>query len=122
MKTNASQALRALREQAMALVFLLAALVSILCVGLICVFLFANGIPAMREIGVLDFLLGRTWKPGNDIYGIFPMIVGSVYVTGGALALGVPLALLTAMYLAYFCLDGLYRFLKPAVELLAGIP
>ena len=122
MKRNASQALRALREWAMALVFLLAALVSILCVGLICVFIFANGIPAIREIGVPDFLLGRTWKPGNDIYGIFPMIVGSVYVTGGALALGVPLALLTAVYLAYFCPDGLYCFLKPAVELLAGIP
>ena len=122
MKNSTSQALRALRERGMALVFLLAALVSILCVGLICVFLFANGIPAMREIGVLDFLLGRTWKPGNDIYGIFPMIIGSVYVTGGALLLGVPIALLTAVYLAYFCPDGLYRLLKPAVELLAGIP
>lgn len=126
MEKNTSQALRtrllAIREKGMALVFLLAALVSILCVGLICVFLFANGIPAMREIGVLDFLLGRTWKPGNDIYGIFPMIIGSVYVTGGALLLGVPIALLTAVYLAYFCPDGLYRLLKPAVELLAGIP
>ena len=126
MDKNTSQSLRtllaAIREKGMALVFLLAALVSILCVGLICVFLFANGIPAMREIGVLDFLLGRTWKPGNDIYGIFPMIIGSVYVTGGALLLGVPIALLTAVYLAYFCPDGLYRLLKPAVELLAGIP
>ena len=126
MEKNTSQALRtllaAIWEKGMALVFLLAALVSILCVGLICVFLFANGIPAMREIGVLDFLLGRTWKPGNDIYGIFPMIIGSVYVTDGALLLGVPIALLTAVYLAYFCPDGLYRLLKPAVELLAGIP
>ena len=126
MEKNTSQTLRtrllAIREKGMALVFLLAALVSILCVGLICVFLFANGIPAIREIGVPEFLLGRTWKPGNDIYGIFPMIVGSVYVTGGALLLGVPIALLTAVYLAYFCPDGLYRFLKPAVELLAGIP
>lgn len=126
MGKNTSQALLtrllAIREKGMALVFLLAALVSILCVGLICVFLFANGIPAMREIGVPEFLLGRTWKPGNDIYGIFPMIVGSVYVTGGALLLGVPIALLTAVYLAYFCPDRLYRLLKPAVELLAGIP
>ena len=126
MEKNTSQALctllAAIREKGMALVFLLAALVSILCVGLICIFLFANGIPAIREIGVPEFLLGRTWKPGNDIYGIFPMIVGSVYVTGGALLLGVPIALLTAVYLAYFCPDGLYRLLKPAVELLAGIP
>ena len=126
MEKNTSQSLRTLlaviREKGMALVFLFAALVSILCVGLICVFLFANGIPAIREIGVPEFLLGRTWKPGNDIYGIFPMIVGSVYVTGGALLLGVPIALLSAVYLAYFCPDGLYRLLKPAVELLAGIP
>lgn len=126
MDKNTSQSLRTLlaviREKGMALVFLLAALVSILCVGLICIFLFANGIPAIREIGVPEFLLGRTWKPGNDIYGIFPMIIGSVYVTGGALLLGVPIALLTAVYLAYFCPDGLYRLLKPAVELLAGIP
>ena len=126
MEKNTSQALRtllaAIGEKGMALVLLLAALVSILCVGLICVFLFANGIPAMRTIGLPEFLLGRTWKPGNDIYGIFPMIVGSVYVTGGALLLGVPIALLTAVYLAYFCPKGLYRFLKPAVELLAGIP
>lgn len=106
----------------MELVFLLAALVSVLCVGLICTFLFASGIPAMREIGLCDFMLGKTWKPGNDIYGIFPMIVGSVCVTGGALALGVPIALLTAVYLAYFCPDRLYRVLRPAVELLAGIP
>ena len=74
------------------------------------------------EIGVLKFLSGTRWKPGADIYGIFPMIVGSVYVTAGALLLGVPVALLTAVYLAFFCPKGLYRVLKPAVELLAGIP
>ena len=111
-----------LRETAMRIVFLLAACVSVVCVALICVFLLANGLPAIAEIGPLKFLTGRTWKPGADIYGIFPMIMGSVYVTGGALLLGVPIALLTAVYLAYFCPDGLYRLLKPAVELLAGIP
>ena len=93
-----------------------------LCVALICAFLLANGLPAMGEIGVLKFLSGTRWKPGADIYGIFPMIVGSVYVTAGALLLGVPVALLTAVYLAFFCPKGLYRVLKPAVELLAGIP
>ena len=99
-----------------------AACVSVLCVALICAFLLANGLPAMGEIGVLKFLSGTRWKPGADIYGIFPMIVGSVYVTAGALLLGVPVALLTAVYLAFFCPKGLYRVLKPAVELLAGIP
>lgn len=106
----------------MGFVFLAAALMSILCVALICIFLFANGMPAIMEIGPLQFLLGKTWRPGNDIYGIFPMIVGSIYVTGGALILGVPVALLTAIYLAFFCPEKIYRIVKPAVELLAGIP
>ena len=66
------------KEKIMEIVFLLAACVSILAVALICVFLFANGIPAMKKIGFADFLLGTTWKPGNDIYGIFPMILGSI--------------------------------------------
>ena len=113
---------RALLERVMEYVFLAAACVSVLCVALICAFLLANGLPAMGEIGVLKFLSGTRWKPGADIYGIFPMIVGSVYVTAGALLLGVPVALLTAVYLASFCPKGLYRVLKPAVELLAGIP
>ena len=112
---------RALLERVMEYVFLAAACVSVLCVALICAFLLANGLPAMGEIGVLKFLSGTRWKPGADIYGIFPMIVGSVYVTAGALLLGVPVALLTAVYLAFFCPKGLYRVLKPAVELLAGI-
>lgn len=113
---------RALPERVMEYVFLAAACVSVLCVALICAFLLANGLPAMGEIGVLKFLSGTRWKPGADIYGIFPMIVGSVYVTAGALLLGVPVALLMAVYLAFFCPKGLYRVLKPAVELLAGIP
>ena len=71
-------------------VFMAAAAVSILAVGLICIFLFANGVPAIGKIGVADFLLGKTWKPGNNIYGIFPMILGSIYVTAGSLIIGVP--------------------------------
>ncbi len=113
---------KARREKAMELVFLAAACVSILCVLLICLFLLANGLPAMAEIGPLKFLSGTTWKPGADIYGIFPMILGSIFVTAGALILGVPIALLTAIQLAFFCPDRLYRVVKPAVELLAGIP
>lgn len=113
---------RALLEIVMKIVFLAAACMSVLCVALICIFLFANGLPAMGEIGVLNFLSGTRWKPGVDIYGIFPMILGSIYVTAGALLMGVPVALLTAIYLAFFCPKKLYRVLKPAVELLAGIP
>ena len=110
------------REKIMEIVFLLAACVSILAVALICVFLFANGIPAMKKIGFADFLLGTTWKPGNDIYGIFPMILGSIYVTVGAIIIGVPIGLLTAVFLAWYCPEKIYKVVKPAVELLAGIP
>lgn len=111
-----------LGESSMRIVFLLAACVSILCVGLICAFLFISGVPAMKEIGFGQFLLGRVWKPGAEIYGIYPMIVGSVIVTGIALLLGVPVALLTAIELAFFCPERVYRLLRPAIELLAGIP
>lgn len=110
------------KETLFRVLFALCACVSIAAVALICVFLFVNGIPAMAEIGVFDFLLGQKWKPSADLYGIFPMIVGSIYVTGGALIIGVPTGILTAVYLARFCPAKLYRFLKPAVELLAGIP
>lgn len=106
----------------MKLVFAAAASVSLLALALICVFLLANGIPAIREIGLLDFLGGQKWKPSNDYYGIFPFILGSIYVTAGALTIGVPIGLLCAVYLARFCPSKLYKVLKPAVELLAGIP
>ena len=110
------------KEKIMEIVFLLAACVSILAVALICVFLFANGVPAMKEIGFADFLLGTEWRPGNDIYGIFPMIVGSIYVTAGTIIIGVPIGLLTAVFMARYCPARLYKIVKPAVELLAGIP
>ena len=110
------------KEKLMENVFLLAACVSILSVVLICIFLFANGMPAIKEVGVGEFLLGQKWKPSNNIYGIFPMILGSIYVTAGALIIGIPIGILTAVFMARFCPKALYRFLKPAVELLAGIP
>lgn len=113
-----------LKEQFFGLLFGFTAVASILCVILICIFLFANGIPAMGEIGVLDFLLGKQWAPNNipASYGIFPMIIGSIYVTIGAIIIGVPVGILTAVFLSHFCPKRLYRPLKSAVELLAGIP
>lgn len=106
----------------MAYVFLLTACVSILSVVLICCFLLINGLPAIGKIGPGNFLLGMQWKPNSNLYGIFPMIVGSIYVTAGALVIGVPIGLLTAIFLSNFCPKWLYRFFKPAVNLLAGIP
>lgn len=102
--------------------FVVAAGVSILAVAVICVFLFANGVPALLQIGVPDFLLGTTWRPANDVYGIFPMIVGSIYVTAGAIVVGVPTGLLCAIFLSRFASGKIAAFLKPGVELLAGIP
>lgn len=103
-------------------VFLVAAFTSVLAVALICIFLFANGIPAIMEIGPLKFLFGTKWKPSNNLYGIFPFILGSIYVTGGAIVVGVPTALLTAIFLAFYCPKKLYPILKATVSLMAGIP
>ena len=110
------------KEKVMQGVFLIAACVSILAVALICIFLFANGIPAIGKIGVGNFLLGTEWRPLKEIFGIFPMIVGSLYVTAGAILFGVPIGLLCAIFMARFCPKKLYKVLKPLVDLLAGIP
>lgn len=111
-----------IKEKGMEVLFLVAALVSILAVALICIFLFANGVPAMQKIGLFRFISGQVWKPGNDKFGILPMILGSIYVTAGALVIGVPVGILTAVFLARFCPERLYHILKPGVDLLAGIP
>ena len=109
-------------EKAMEILFFICACVSVLCVALICIFLFANGLPAIGKIGVGNFLLGDIWKPGSNQYGIFAFIVGSIYVTAGAILIGVPIGVLTAAFMAKFCPKKLYRPLKAGVELLAGIP
>ena len=111
-----------IKEVSVKILFLIAACTSIAAVALICLFLFANGIPAIGKIGVFDFLLGTTWKPLNNEFGIFPMILGSIYVTAGAIVIGVPIGILCAIYMARFCPKKLYKILHPAVELLAGIP
>jgi phosphate transport system permease protein len=110
------------KERLMQAVFLACACLSILAVALICFFLFKSGIPAICKIGLPEFLAGVKWKPTNGVYGILPMILGSIYVTAGAIVIGVPLGILTAVYMARFCPRRLYKLLKPAVDLLAGIP
>lgn len=114
--------MRKMKEKIMKSVFLTAACVLIAAVVLICFFLFASGIPAVREIGILKFLFGTRWKPSNDLYGIFPMIVGSLCVTVGALMIGVPVGILTAVFMAQFVPKNLYKPMKAAVNLMAGIP
>lgn len=119
---NSSTSRAHLSEQVSRILFIAAAGVSILAVALICVFLLINGVPAIAQIGLPDFLLGTTWKPANDIYGIFPMIVGSIYVTAGALIVGVPAGILCAIFLARFATGRVVRIMRPGIELLAGIP
>lgn len=111
-----------MKEKVMKVVFLMTACVSILAVALICLFLFVNGVPAIQKIGLFEFLGGTTWKASSDKFGILPMILGSVYVTAGALVIGVPIGILTAVFLARFCPKRLYKPLKAGVDLLAGIP
>ena len=113
---------KAWKETFMRGVFFIAACASVLAVALICIFLFANGVPAMKEIGFGEFLSGKMWKPKNDIFGIFPMIIGSLYVTAGAIIFGVPIGILTAVFMARYCPKQIYKPLKTATELLAGIP
>lgn len=110
------------KEGVMHALFLICACVSILAVVLICVYLFASGVPAMAEIGFTDFLFGTKWRPSSGYYGIFPMIIGSILVTGIAVIIGVPIGILCAVFMSHYCPKKLYRFVKPAINLLAGIP
>ena len=110
------------KEMLMQAVFFLTACICILSVLLICIFLFMNGLPAIQEIGWGNFLFGTVWRPANNLFGIFPMIIGSLYVTAGALVTGVPIGILTAVFMAHFCPEKWYRPLKAAINLMAGIP
>ena len=110
------------KEKIMQGVFFLAACISIVSVLLICIFLLANGLPAIKEIGIKNFLLGEIWRPSSNEFGILPMIVGSLYVTLGALVIGVPIGIFTAVFMAKFCPPILYKPLKSAINLMAGIP
>ena len=103
-------------------VFAFTACISVIAVVLICLFLFGNGFPTIGKIGVGKFLFGTTWSPMQDQYGIFPMIVASIFVTAGAILIGVPIGVLCALFMAHYCPKRFYRPLKSAVELLAGIP
>ncbi len=111
-------------EKTWELIFLLCSLLSVFSIIVICYFIFKNGVPFILQTGIAKFLLGTDWKPtaSPPSFGILPMIVGSVYVTIGSILVGVPIGVLTAVFMAFYCPDRLYKFLKPAVNLMAGIP
>ncbi len=105
-------------------IFLMLGLITVGCVLLITVYLIVSGIPAIREIGLLKFLFGKTWAStaSQPQYGILPFILTSVYGTAGAIALGVPVGFLTAVYLSKVAPKRVRAVLQSAVSLLAGIP
>lgn len=112
------------REKAMDKVFFISAIMSIVSLVLIIVFMFANGIPVMQKYGFSEFLFGTVWRPTatEPQFGLVPMMVGSLYVTIGAALIGVPIGVLTAIFMAEYCPPWLYKILKPAVSLMASIP
>ena len=110
------------KEEIMKFVFLLAACASIATVAMICLFLFANGLPPIGKIGSAAFFLGERWRPANDVYGVLSMILGSLYVTLGAIVVGVPAGLLTAVSMASYRPEKHHNVLKPSVDLLSRIP
>ena len=112
------------KENAARAGFFITSLVSLAAVGCICVFIFRGAWPAISQIGLWNFLSGTAWKPNNDPqkFGIFYMIIGSLYVSGGALILGVPAGLGAAIFMAYFCPRRIYGIVNQCVKLLAGIP
>lgn len=111
-------------EGFMKIVFIICAATSILAILLICYFIFSGGVPFIMEYGLNNFLFGNKWEPSNSpqAFGILPMIVGSLLITLGAIIIGVPIGVLTATYLAKFSNKKIYRFLKPSINLMAGIP
>ncbi|WP_314237246.1 phosphate ABC transporter permease subunit PstC [Abiotrophia defectiva] len=115
---------RDVRETVMKYVFLISALISVLSIILIFYFIFSGGLPFILRQGVLEFLTGTNWRPtaSQPEFGILPMIVGSLIVTGGAILIGVPIGVLTAVYMVFYCPKRYYRYAKSAINLMAAIP
>lgn len=112
------------RETVMKYVFILCALISVVSIVLIFYFIFANGLPFIFRHGFVEFIFGTEWRPTatNPSYGILPMIIGSLILTIGALIVGVPIGVLTAIFMVFYCPSWLYRIVKPATNLMASIP
>lgn len=115
---------RDVRETVMKYVFLISALISVLSIILIFYFIFSGGLPFILRQGVWEFLSGTNWRPtaSQPEFGILPMIVGSLIVTGGAILIGVPIGVLTAVYMVFYCPKAYYRYAKSAINLMAAIP
>lgn len=115
---------QALKEDIFRIIFFLSAATAIIAILLICIFIFMNGLPFIAKYGVSNFLLGKDWSPSNKpaSFGIFPMIMGSILITLGAIIIGVPTGIFTSVFMVYYCPKKIYHFLKSAVNLMAAIP
>lgn len=104
------------------ILFLMACLIMVLCLGFICYFIFSGGIEAIRKIGLVSFLTGKEWRPEIDVFGILPMILGSLMVTVIALILACPIGILCAIFIARFCPRQFKSIFVASVDLLSSIP
>jgi phosphate ABC transporter permease protein PstC len=111
-----------MKEKAIHVVLMLLAFSAIAALAVITAFIFKEGVPIIAKVGLKDFIFSSDWYPLEGQFGIFPMIVGSLAVTAGAMVLGVVLGLACAVVLTQFCPQGMVAVIKPSVELLAGIP
>ncbi len=109
-------------EWVMQVVFLICGLIAVGFVLIISIYLIISGLPAIREIGLIDFLFGDTWRANDNQFGILPMILTSIYGTAGAIVIGVPIGFFTAVFLAKVAPPKLAAVIRPMVNLLAGIP
>jgi phosphate transport system permease protein len=109
-------------ENLFKVIFMISALISVLSLIIIAVFVFKMGIPAIHEIGLVEFVFGRLWRPSSNDFGILPMIIGSIFATIGALLVGVPIGVLMAIYISEIASERQQNIIIPAIELLAGIP
>jgi phosphate transport system permease protein len=114
--------LLSIKEKMYEKILLFCAMASTLVVILVGLFVFLQGYPLLEKRGFLSFLLGRDWLPGEGVFGILPMVIGTLAVTLGALIIGVPLGVMTAVFLAEYAPGGIALWTRQAVELLAGIP
>lgn len=112
------------KENIMKGIFMLASAISVVAFLFICYFIFKNGIPFIAKVGTKEFLFGKNWNPGLNppAYGILPMIFGSFYITLLAALIGVPIAIFSAIFLTWEANGRLHKFLKPMVDLMAGVP
>ena len=109
-------------ERVIQLILFISAIIAVIGVILITYFIINEGYPVIQKVGLVKFLTGQKWAPTQGIYGIYPMIIGSLLVTAGALLLGVPIGIGCAVFLAELAKPKIAAVIKPGIELLAGIP